>query len=143
MLKLSNHVQLDLNTGHHAAVRIVDGGRGVVGSTAEEPGNDVRNLGDGEGEGLPPSVCPGVEGGGALLRKVGRAEIVWDEAQQVINIVGTEKNNFKNVKKFPNVVLPRANMLSLDLETRKWNFHTEEFLGDGEIHRGASLDGLR
>ena len=86
-MKLSNHVQLDLNTSHHAAVRIFDGGRGVVGSTAEKPGNDVRDLRDGEGEGVPASVCPGVEGGGALLRKMGRAEIVWDDAQQVINIV--------------------------------------------------------
>ena len=33
-------------------------------------------------------------------------------------------------------------MLSLDLETGKWKLNTEEFLGDGEIDRGARLDGL-
>merc|ERR1719278_476958 len=67
---LSNNVQLDLKTGHHAAIRILDGGGGVVGSTTEEPGNDVRNLRDGDDEGLPTTVCPGVQGGGALLGKV-------------------------------------------------------------------------
>ena len=65
----------------------------MVGSTAEKPSNDVRNLRDGEDEGLSTSVCPGVEGGGALLRKVGRAEIVWDEAQQVIDSIRTKKKN--------------------------------------------------
>ena len=34
-------------------------------------------------------------------------------------------------------------MSSLDLETRKWQIHTEELLGDGEIHRGPGLDGPR
>ena len=87
---LSNNVQLDLKTGHHAAIRILDGGGGVVGSTAQEPGNDVRNLRDGDDEGLPTTVCPGVQGGGALLGKVGRTEIVRDHAQNQINIVGTE-----------------------------------------------------
>ena len=51
----------------------------------------------------------------------------------------------KNVKKHISkcCLLPRADMSSLDLETRKWNIHTEELLGDGEIHRGAGLDGPR
>ena len=63
----------------------------MVSSTAEEPGNDVRNLGDGEGEGVPASVGPGVEGGGARLGKVARTEILWDHAQYKINIIGTGK----------------------------------------------------
>ena len=63
----------------------------MVGSTTEEPSNDVRDLRDGEDEGLSTSVGPGVQGGGALLRKVGRAEIGWDQAQYLVNIISAEK----------------------------------------------------
>ena len=63
----------------------------MISSTAEKPGNDVGNVGDGEGEGVAASVGPGVEGGGALLRKVGRTEILWDQAEQVINSIRTGK----------------------------------------------------
>ena len=63
----------------------------MVGPTAEEPSNDVRDLRDGEDEGVSTSVGPGVQGGGALLGKVGRAEIGWDQAQNLVNIISAEK----------------------------------------------------
>ena len=88
---LSNNIQLDLDTGHDAAVRILDGGGGMVGSTAEEARNDVGNLRDGDHESLSTAVGPGVEGGGARLGKVGRTEILWDHAQYKINIIRTAK----------------------------------------------------
>ena len=90
---LSNNVQLDLNTGHHAAVGVGHSGGGVVLSTTEEPSNDVWNLRDLDHDGVSASVGAGVQRGGASLaiREVGGAEEVSELGQQMISIVFTVK----------------------------------------------------
>ena len=89
------HLDSEISAGKLTAIRICDDGPSIVGATANEVSNDVRDVRDHSLKERLASIGPRVKRGGAglTIRNKVRAEEVRKLCQKVINIILTTEEN--------------------------------------------------